>query len=145
MIISVSVVIYQVGQRNAGPVDSAPVGDQAVQPPADTIPRSGGGGSRDDGLTAWASAAAAGDFVTAQQHMVDQDLLYSLWKDQHEGFVAAITGYHILGQETVGQTTTALVQFDTNDGKRPRCIEVQVNETTQQVRVERGYEPCPSQ
>jgi hypothetical protein len=37
------------------------------------------------------------------------------------------------------------VQFDTNDGKGPRCIEVQVDETTQQVRADQGYRTCPAQ
>ena len=143
VIIIGGIVISQMGQQQAGD-DMTPVGDQGVQASPDDTPRSAGGMvSGNEGLVAWAEAAAVGDYVTAQQHMEEDALLYAVWKDHHDTFVASITGFRVLHTETAGQTTTARVQFDANDGKGPRCMTVQLNAQTQKVRADRVYGPCP--
>ncbi len=141
VIIGVGVGGYQAGQRAAGDAALTPAGDQGVQIGAGDLPGSGGSVHAGDGLLAWASAAAVGDYVTARQHMEEDALLVTMWQGHHDAFVRDITGYRILSRETVGQTTTARVQFDTPGGGR--CITVQLNEQTQQVRADRVYGTCP--
>ena len=71
-------------------------------------------------------------------------MLYGIWKDQHENFQAEIRGYQIVSQNTVGQTTTAVVRFDlaSNDSL---CLTVTLNERTQRIWMDRGYSDCPAQ
>jgi hypothetical protein len=135
-----SVVIFQ---RRAAPIGE-PVGDRGVQVPADDIPRSAGGGTSRDGLTAWVSAAAVGDFATARRHMEDDSFLYNVWEGSQRAIVDHITSYRIISKKTVGQTTTATVRFDRR-GFDPTCITVQVDEVMQKVRVDRGFGPCPAE
>jgi len=115
-----------------------------VQRNQNTIPRSTGGRAATDSLTSWAGAAAARDYAAAERYMIQDNLLYTFWKDSHDNFADDIVGYRIISKETVGQTTTALVAFDRTDAA-PRCIEVMVDEVTQQVRVDQPYGPCPAQ
>jgi hypothetical protein len=142
VVISIGVVIYQVGQRSADPLGT-PAGDRGVQAGPNDLPRSAGGGQPTDALTTWASAAAAGDFAAARRVMEQDELLYNFWKDSHDRFVDDITGYRIISINSVGQTTTAVVAFDTGAG-HAHCMDVQVDEVTQRVRVETVYKGCPA-
>ena len=141
VVLGISVVSYQIGQRSGTGEDMTPAGDQGVQAGA-AVPRSAGNVHAGDGLLAWANAAAVGDYVTAQQHIEPDHLNFNFWKSDHDAFVRDITGYSIVRRETVGQTTTAVVRFDSEAG--PRCITVQLNEQTQQVRADRLYGRCPT-
>ncbi len=47
-------------------------------------------------ITAFAGAAAVGDYAIAQGYLEDNPLLYGVWKDQHDDFQAQLVGYHIV-------------------------------------------------
>ncbi len=76
--------------------------------------------------------------------MDDSELLFPNWKRRHDRYVDEITKYDILEQQTVGQTTTAVVRFhlDTNEA---RCIEVMLDEVTQRIFTNASYYQCPTQ
>ena len=95
-------------------------------------------------LAAWAGAAAAGDYATAQRYMEDDTLLYGLWQANHSYFQKDIVGYLIVSRETVGQTTTAVVRFDLASNYAT-CIPLTINVTNRRIRIDRGYEQRPTQ
>ncbi len=139
LVVIVAVVSIVVIQRNQSALPSAPTGNVVPSRRPGSV-----GGAASDALTNWASAAAVRDYVAAEQHMIDDTTLYTFWHDSHENFASNITGYRILDKETVGQTTTAQVGFDTASGGA-HCIIVQVDESTQKVRVDQPYGDCPAQ
>ncbi len=94
--------------------------------------------------TAFAGAAAVGDYAAAQGYLEDNAMLYGVWKDQHDDFQEEIAGYQIVSRETVGQTTTAIVRFDLAN-KYATCITLTLNERTQRIWMDRGYSECAEQ
>ncbi len=132
--LTVGVVVYQVNQGDDIP-GSAGGYDQ---------PRDRGGQATGDTIAAWASAAAVGDYATVQDYMNDGDVRYGMWQAQHSSFQKLIVGYHIVSQETAGQTTTAIVRFDLSRGT-PACITLLVDERIQRIEVNQVYGACPGQ
>ncbi len=131
--ITVGVIVYQqVVQREAGVPGSAGGYDD---------PQDRGGAMTGGTIAAFAGAAAVGDYATAQGYLEDNPMLYGIWKDQHENFQAEIRGYQIVSQNTVGQTTTAVVRFDLAS-QDPKCLTVTLNERTQRIWMDRGYSEC---
>ncbi len=130
--ITVGVVVYQVIGREEAILGSAGGFDQ----PANA--------GTDDLVATWAGAAAVGDYATAQSYMEDDDLLYGIWQAKHSNFQQQIVGYQIVSRETVGQTTTAVVRFDLASNYAT-CIPLTINETTQRIRIDRGYAQCAAQ
>ncbi len=133
--ITVGVVVYQVVGRD----DDIPGSAGGFDEPRN---ERGGAGSTDV-VAAWAAAAAVGDYATAQRYMKD-DVLYNMWQAQHSHFQNLIVGYQIVSQETVGQTTTAIVRFDLSRGT-PACIPVLLDQGTQRIEVNEVYGACPGQ
>ena len=88
-------------------------------------------------------AAAVGDYATVQGYLEDNPALYGIWKNQHDGFQEQIAGYQIVSRETVGQTTTAVVRFDLASNYAT-CITVTLNERTQRIWMDRGYNEWPA-
>ncbi len=130
--ITVGVVVYQViGQEEAIPGSAGGYDD----------PQDRGGAVTDDTITAFAGAAAVGDYATVQGYLEDNPALYGIWKNQHDGFQEQIAGYQIVSRETVGQTTTAVVRFDLASNYAT-CITVTLNERTQRIWMDRGYSEC---
>ncbi len=132
----VSVVVYQqvIGREEAIPGSAGGYDD----------PQDRGAQVTDDTIAAFAGAAAVGDYATAQGYLEDNPMLYGIWKDQHENFQAEIRGYQIVSQNTVGQTTTAVVRFDLAS-EDPKCLTVTLNERTQRIWMDRGYNECATQ
>ncbi len=134
--ITVGVVVYQVSGREEAIPGSAGGYDQ---------PRNDQAGAVDnDVVAAWAGAAAVGDYAVAQDYMKDNDALYGMWQAQHSNFQELIVGYEIVSRETVGQTTTAVVRFDLAS-EDPKCLTVTLNERTQRIWMDRGYNECATQ
>lgn len=138
IVISVGIVVSQIRQRqdtipgSAGGV-GAPAGDRGVHVEGS-----------DATIAAWAGAAAAGDYATAQSYMENNPAMVGLWKNQHANFQQQIVKYDVLQRTTVGQTTTAVVRF-TLANNYQTCITLTVNETTQRISMDRGYGRCPGQ
>ncbi len=133
--ITVGVVVYQViGGEEAIPGSAGGFNEPNA--------RSGQVGS--NGLETWANAAAVGDYAAAQRVMDDNPLLSPNWKRRHDRYLDQITKYDIIEQQTVGQTTTAVVRFHLNTGEA-RCIEVMLDEVTQRIFTNASYYACPTQ
>ncbi len=130
--------VYQI----VGRADTIPGSAGGVGPPAGD--RGVQGAPSEATIAAWAGAAAAGDYATAQRSMEDDTLLYGLWQANHSYFQQQIVGYQIVSRDTVGQTTTAVVRFDLASNYAT-CIPLTINETTQRIRIDRGYTQCPTQ
>jgi len=130
--ITVGVVVYQASGRD----DAIPGSAGGYDDPQDRS-----GAVTGDTITAFAGAAAVGDYATAQGYLENNPMLYGIWKDQHENFQAEIRGYQIVSQNTVGQTTTAVVRFDLAS-EDPKCLTVTLNERTQRIWMDRGYNEC---
>ncbi len=64
-----------------------------------------------------------------------------MWKAAHDDFQQQIVGYEVGRRDTVGQTTTAVVQFNLRN-RRPTCITLTVDEHTQRIWMDRGYTRC---
>lgn len=126
----ISVVVYQqVSQRE----DAIPGSAGGFDAPGDR-----GAQATGDPIAAWAGDAAAGDYAAAQQRMDENTFLFGSWKAEHERFQSRITGYQILDQQTVGQTTTATVKFTLADND-VRCLPVLLNESTHRIFIDKSY------
>jgi hypothetical protein len=78
-------------------------------------------------IRAWADAAKAGDYATAQQSMAGDDFAKMTWREPHERYRKAghLQEYTIVdGPTATGQSTTATLRW--TGSAEPTCITVQV-------------------
>jgi hypothetical protein len=85
--------------------------------------------SPDTVIRAWADAAKAGDYATAERLMTGDDFAKMTWREPHERYRNAgrLQQYDLIdGPTTTGGSTTATLRW--SGSMAPLCITVQVDQ-----------------
>ncbi len=93
----------------------------------------------DAALDAWAKAAIAGDYVTAQQYSRDDAFIFGVWQANTEKMRKRTqpTSYTILAHEQRGQTGVYWIRMN---GSQPSCTIVELDPAGM-VSAHRGWAP----
>jgi hypothetical protein len=78
-------------------------------------------------IRAWADAAQAGDYATAEQYMAGDDFAKMTWREPHKRYQKGgrLQAYTVVaGPTTTGQSTNATLRW--TGSMAPLCITVQV-------------------
>lgn len=105
----------------------------------------GPGATPEATIRAWADAAKAGDYATAESLMRGDDFAKLTWREPHIRYRKAgrLQQYELLGEPiTTGQSTTATLRWTGNIA--PLCITVQVD-TNGKLRPRSDYHVCPGE